>query len=192
MKTILKVLLSSTSVVTPIGEFTFSAYSDHIISEGPATVILANMPFSPILPTHMSVMNCRAIILKIKSEIKIDNIIFDCLYKGSDLSISGSSSGEGLECFEIENNNYIVSVGTEDIEYLNKRYNNLDINKNDNPVNVTKDGISIRLYDIPVNSNVSLHYLISWNILPEMVKGSTWFASDQYHENLLNELFQNK
>ncbi|HOR45392.1 MAG TPA: hypothetical protein PK624_11435 [Spirochaetota bacterium] len=68
---------------------------------------------------------------------------------------------------------------TEDLGYLLRRYPNETFFKNGNdPVSFYNNTISLSLEEIPSNSEISLHYLIAWNTLPEKISPSTWFSVD--------------
>jgi|GEM_PF-2697346 len=182
--------IANTTVSSPIGIYDFSVNIDNVNNNRNLTNLnLINSKYNPKLPKEMSVLECRLILLKLKTNQLFKRISFNCSFKGNTINKVGSNSGEGLECFEWETNNCIVSVGTEDLGYLLRRYPNETYFKNGNdPVSFYNNTISLSLEEIPSNSEISLHYLIAWNTLPEKISPSTWFSVDIDHKILLKAI----
>ena len=45
--------------------------------------------------------------------------------------------------------------------------------------------ITIEIEDLKENKELSLHFIIAWNSLPEPVECSCWYAVDVPHEKIL-------
>ncbi len=138
----------------------------------------------PQLPKGMSVEGCFAILLHCSSPTPIKNLIFTCAW--DDLNEIGyGNSGEALDAWEWEHNNTIVMIGTEDEEWLRSRIKLKESLPEDYPVSMDKNCINIRVDEFPENQELTLHYIITWNSLPEPVDSSCWFAVDITHEKVL-------
>lgn len=102
---------------TALGSFLFEAMSDH----QPGEVSLDLRTFEPrlSLPAGMSVLRCRAVVLRVTSQVDIAGLRWSC---ESPPSVVGSPcSGEGLDAQEWEVGSRLVVVGTEDEDVLASR-----------------------------------------------------------------------
>ena len=79
-------------------------------------------------------------------------------------------------------------VGTEDSDWLNSR---IGIEKEYSPENymviMINNKITIKIEDFEENRELSLHFVIAWNSLPELVDCSCWYAVDVPHEKILQK-----
>ena len=81
----------------------------------------------------------------------------------------------------------LVMVGTEDDEFLESRLRLKKFSSNDYSITMNDNAIKIHISEFPANKELSLHFVISWNSLPEKVDSSCWFALDIPHKRILQE-----
>lgn len=102
---------------TALGSFLFEAVSDH--QPGEVALDLWTLKPQLSLPAGMSVLGCRAVVLRVTSQVDIAGLRWSC---ESPPGIVGSPcSGEGLDAQEWEVGTRLVVVGTEDEDALARR-----------------------------------------------------------------------
>src|SRR5688500_6892142 len=102
---------------TALGSFSFVAVCDH----PPGAVLLELKAFEPrlSLPPGMSVLRCRAVVLRVTTQVDVDVLRWSC---ESPPGVGGSPcSGQALDAQEWEANGRLVVAGTEDEEALASR-----------------------------------------------------------------------
>ncbi len=171
------------TVDTPIGSLLFNI----IAAEGSIDdVHFSDCEIKPNIPKGMTVDGCRAVLLRCTSITPLKDIIYSCSWK--DLKEVGyGNSGEGLEAWEWKHHKTLVMVGTEDDEFLESRLRLKKSSSNDYSITMNDNAIKIHISEFPANKELSLHFVISWNSLPEKVDSSCWFALDIPHKKILQE-----
>jgi hypothetical protein len=180
---------TSTSVQTPLGKLNF--YLTAIGGEA-KKVIIAHCQIYPSLPEYISVDGCVIVLLQFSAMEKIEEVNFCCAWE--DLKTEGyGCHGEGLEAYEWEQDEHLVIIGTEDPYYLNHRIPLIPAETykaGDYPITMEENEIKICLKKLPADSSYSLHYVITWNKLPEPLETSCWLAVDRTHQSI-RELLAN-
>jgi len=167
---------------TDIGMFHVNT---NIVPEAKGEIRVSLLEKTPMLqlPTGMSVVRCRAALLQVSTMTPIKHITFSCTFKGS--ITASPCTGEYLDAQEWENSTNIVCVGTEDIEKLEMRQPFFaSYNCAKPPITFSDNSIDIHLLNVPKNSELSMHFIIAENLLPEPTECSAWFAVDFPHSNL--------
>lgn len=176
--------LRSTLIKTPLGELEFSVSADGAL---PAAVSLDTAPFRPRIPPGMSVLACYGIVLQLKASTPVNNVTFKAFINAACPASEGPATGEGLEAQEWANGDYVMLIGTEDVDYLRIRLPST-IDLPGNPFTYSNDSLSVRVSKIPRGETLTLHFIVAWNKLPEPVGLSCWFAVDQPHLTVLSSL----
>jgi len=149
--------------------------------------------FTPKIPAHMSVNYCTAGIWRIKSifsNLKLDFRTF--IEHGLNILNTDGESGEGLTSFLCENNQFKLSIGTEDEEYLAsraslqkwmpQRFRNIFLNNL--IVECMSNGLKVDLPPLNINETVQIQFVIAWSS-KENYSESTWFAVDASADYIL-------
>lgn len=167
---------------TPLGALSFRAQCDAGTIGGAAITV---HDWAPSLPNGMSVEGCKVIVFKYKPSEPLKKISFLCEWV--DLNITGySNSGEALDAWEWESDKHVVVVGTEDSDGLNSRLQiETEYMLEDWPISMKNNKISIRIAGLDVGRELTLHYVVAWNSLPEPKDSSCWFAVDVPHLEIL-------
>ena len=167
---------------TPLGVLSFKAKCE-VDKIDDSSITVHN--WEPSLPNGMSVEGCKVVVFKYKPSKPLRNFYFTCEWINQSITGYGNS-GEALDAWEWETEKNIVLIGTEDSEWLNSR---LKIKKEylleDYPITMENNKISIRIEDFDGNEELSLHYVVAWNSVPEPKDSSCWFAVDVPHKKIL-------
>ncbi len=172
-----KVLLN-----TPIGALSFEAKCKIGKLDG-STITVHN--WEPSIPNGMSVEGCNVIVFKHTTSEPLKDFCFSCEWV--DLNLNGyGNSGEALDAWEWEYDKKIVLVGTEDSEWLNSRLNiKKEYTPENYPITMENNRISIKIDQFNEKKELTLHYVVAWNSLPEPKDSSCWFAVDVPHSKIL-------
>ena len=146
--------------------------------------------FQPRIPPGMSVLACYGVVLQVGALNIVSDLKFKAILNPTSKIIGEAATGEGLEAQDWNNQNCVMLVGTEDLEYLKARLHH-SIVLPDNPFTYSAESLSIHIAEIPAGISVSLHFVVAWNDLPETVKSSCWFAVDQSHASILSAVGAN-
>lgn len=169
---------------TPLGALSFKAKcrNGHIQDSQ-----ITFHKWEPSIPSGMSVDGCYVVLFKNTSSEQIDDFELSCSWV--DLNVKGHPcSGEALDAWEWESGKTLVLVGTEDTEWLHSRLNiNKKYSPENYPITMENNTVSIRIDEFGKNKELSLHFVVSWNTLPEQVDNSCWFAVDISHEKILEQ-----
>ncbi len=168
-------------VETSIGNIAFNIEAMEGDISG-AKIIEAEI--EPSIPDGMAVERNIAVLFSVVSSVPIKALDFSCSwvkYNGK----GDSCSGEGLDAWEWENDNQLVVIGTEDGDWLGSRLNLGSITRENYPVSIQNNCIHIEIEKYPENRELTLHFIISQNTLPEKVECSCWFAVDVVHSRVL-------
>ena len=173
-------------IQTQIGNigFHFQASSGDISD---ASIIISEL--ESILPDGMEVENNVAALLTVKSPIDITELKFSCIWQG-ELPKGSMRSGEALDAWEWEANGQLVIIGTEDGDWLSSRLNLGQITQNNYPVTELGNCITIEISRYPANKELTLHFVVASNSLPEKQDCSCWFAVDVPHERIIKSCRQ--
>jgi hypothetical protein len=161
-------------IQTPIGLLKFYTTSIGGVTE---QLNISQCQIEPSLPDGMNVNCCIVVLLQFWVAKPVQEFSFYCVWETLK-TIGHGNSGEALDAWEWENDNYLVTIGTEDAESLNSRTPN---SSPDNYISMRENKIRICLKELQHNKLYSLHYAISWNTLPESPADSCWFAVDIPH-----------
>jgi len=88
-----------------------------------------------------------------------------------------------LDAWEWEKDNHLLLIGTEDEEILGSRLGTKYLSQS--PVTMGSNGFEIHIEKFPKDKELTLHYVVSSNSLPEKEGCSCWFAVDVAHERVL-------
>jgi hypothetical protein len=171
------------NVETPIGTLLFQ------VTAGEGDIEKAHLSectIEPIIPDGMSVEGCKAVLLRNTPITPLKDVVFSCTWHA--LKENGyGNSGEGLDAWEWEHNKTLVMIGTEDDEYLGSRVKLKETTSAYYPITMEGNSIKIHVSEHPANKELTLHFVISWNSVPEEVDSSCWFAVDIPHKGVLQE-----
>ena len=159
---------------TPIGQLKFYTTSVGGVTE---QLNISQCQIEPSLPDGMNVDRCIVVLLQFWVEQPVQEFNFYCGWKTLK-TVGHSCSGEALEAWEWESDNYLVTIGTEDTEYLSSRIPN---SSPDSFITMQANKIRICLKELLHNKSYSLHYAIAWSTLLELSAYSCWFAVDIPH-----------
>lgn len=169
------------AITTSIGKVTFTVKT--VKGDiGDARIFLTEIP--PFLPEGMEVENSIAALLKVYSSVPIKELEFICSWHEFDGKGYGCS-GEWLEAWEWEVNNQLVIIGTEDVEGLATRFKLGELSRDNYSVSMEKNRISIEIAKYPSNKELTLHFIIAQNSLPEKEDCSCWYAVDVAHSRII-------
>lgn len=136
------------------------------------------------LPPGMSVLRRRAVILRLTATDEVPVLQWACTLLGA---VTGSPcNGEGLSAQTWEGGSHVVTVGTEDDDYLMSRLTFLK--PNDDSTSYSADRLELTVASIPRSPQMSLHFVVAENPWPEPVEASSWFAVDVPHVDLVRLL----
>ena len=177
----------SVCIQTPLGNLEFLTESADSPTIG--ACIHAAL-FQPEIPPGMSVLACYGVVLQVDAPNIVSDLKFKAILKPNSKINGGAATGEGLEAQDWNNQNWVILVGTEDLEYLKARLHHSIIFP-DFPFIYSAESLSIHIAKIPAGESVSLHFVVAWNALPEAVESSCWFAVDQSHISILSAVGAN-
>jgi hypothetical protein len=135
----------------------------------------------------MSILGCYGCVLEIDAATVINGLSFKAFIDGAASACRGPATGEGLEAQEWASDGYVMLIGTEGAEILRARLPSTVVLPDD-PINYSRDSLSIQISEIPKGESSSLHFVVAWNKLPESVESSCWFAVDQAHLMVRNNV----
>lgn len=167
---------------TPLGEI--SGYLDY---SGPLESLAEVEVSAPILPAHLKISECRIFKWKIKATEDRSSFKAICKFEPNCKVDGGPESGEHLDAQGWESEKHILSLGTDDGEYLNFRAEKNILPKRfatQNPdglswVNYVDNGLEIEVPDLLKNEYIELRFSIAWKEKEQNENDvSTWFAVD--------------
>ena len=171
----------SISFETGLGRFDFTA-SAQPSAPGKTVLTLAEYRPDVALPEGMHVDRCRSVVLKVRSNVPLLTLRFECRYRGD--AEGGSCTGQGLDAQAWENDLHLVTVGTEDHEFLALRMPFLTC-LNEWVGEYSAHSLAIVLNKVDTcGKELSFHFTLAENPSPEPADDSTWFAVDCPHDRL--------
>ena len=173
--------LSNTELVlqTIFGELSFSVTA----KEGDlSNAKILSSDLEPMIPEGMEVEGSVAILLRVKSSTEIKHLNFMCTWNNS-IGKGGACTGLCLDAWEWETDNHLILIGTEDEEWLGSRLRQKYISES--PVIMGSKGFEIHIEEYPKGMELTLHYMVASNRLPEKEECSCWFAVDVSHKRVL-------
>lgn len=152
--------------------------------------------FMPKIPSQMKVDYCTAGIWRIKNFHSKLDVSFKTIIE-IEKSLNEKDlieTGEGLFASSYENNEFKLSIGTEDEEYLASRasiqkwlpYRLEDIFLNSCAIDSIPGGLKVILPSIEANETVQIQFIIAWSSKKNN-ESSTWFAVDQSSDFVLKQ-----
>jgi hypothetical protein len=165
---------------TAIGTFVFVAECDNQPNE--VSLALETLKPQLSLPAGMSVVGCRAVVLRVATGIGVAALRWSC---EAPPDVAGSPcSGEGLDAQEWEANGRLVVVGTEDEDALAARLGFVRLDATTSLVRYSPEKLEMKIPGVPPFTTFDLHFVLAENTLPEPVDASAWFAVDIPHRLL--------
>jgi len=143
-------------------------------------IVSANI--EPMLPEGMEVEESIAVLFRVNSSTEIHDLNFSFTWNNS-IEDNGSCTGQGLDAWEWEKDNQLLLIGTEDEEWLSSRLGSKYLSQS--PITMGSNGFEINIAKSPKDKELSLHYVVSSNSLPEKEDCSCWFAVDVAHKRVL-------
>ncbi len=164
---------------TVVGDLSFSVTAkDGDLSSGE----IVSAMLEPFIPDGMEVEDSIAVLFRVKSSTQIKHLNFACTWSQS-IGPGGSCTGQGLDAWEWEKDHYLVVIGTQDDERLSARLNPKFLS--DSPIVMSSNGFEIHIEEYPKGEELTLHYIVSSNSLPEKEECSCWFAVDVAHQRVI-------
>ena len=153
-----------------------------------ASVDIRCVPLRPALPEGMAVAACHAVTLRFVSPVPASDLQFFAYWTNPAPQGALAHSGERLEAQGWSSDRHVVMVGTEDREGLSWRlHNTAALDPAHDPVLCTGRSIATCIDTVYPGCELTLHFVVACNPLPEPVALSCWFAVDQPHERLLRD-----
>ena len=173
--------IAENSITTSIGKIYFTVKAvEGDISE--TRVLLTEI--QPFLPEGMKVESSIAALLRVYSSFPIRELEFTCAWNEFE-GKGNSCSGEGLDAWEWEDNDQLVVIGTEDGDWLASRLNLGVISQENYPILMKNNCITIEIDKYPSNKELTLHFVIAQNTLPEKEDCSCWYAVNVAHNRII-------
>ncbi|MEM9771779.1 MAG: hypothetical protein AAF889_09325 [Cyanobacteria bacterium P01_D01_bin.73] len=127
----------------------------------------------------MTLDSVVSILLEVSTQDGIEGLCFECELLNSE--IEGSpETGEYLDCLTWENDDWMLSIGTEDQEMLGYRLPNVEFPEY--PIEYSTSKIKLHVAKTPSKTQISFHFVIAYKALPDPENCSTWFAVDIPHK----------
>ena len=140
------------------------------------------IPLPTSLYNGMKLDQIIALLITVVKPPDSREIVLSCTLNGNE---NGSPEpGEHLECVTWQDENWSLSVGTEDAEMLGLGLNNTSLSDNLDLVKCHPNGIVIQAPTKELNYPASLHFVLSYKRLPDDSHCATWFAVDVHHSEL--------
>jgi hypothetical protein len=171
---------ASLNLDTALGSFVFVAACEH----RPGEVSLDLKTFEPrlSLPQGMSVLACRAVVLRVSTHVEVAALRWSC---ESPPNVPGSPcSGQYLDAQEWQAGDRLVVVGTEDEEALANRLGFLQLDPNASLARYSPQKLEMTIPRIPASAAFGLHFILAENTSPEPEDASAWFAVDIPHKDV--------
>jgi hypothetical protein len=169
-----------TDVDTPLGRLKFYA---NFITGKVDNITLYQVELEPTLPQGMSVSKSVGVLLRFSVIEEVTEFKFFCDWVGFN-GKGYSNTGEALDAWEWNHENYLVVIGTEDAEWLNMRMPLVLFTSNKYPITMEKNKIKIKLDKLPIGHIYSFHFIVAWNSYPEPYESSCWYAVDVPHKKV--------
>ena len=158
---------------------------------------------SPRIPPGMTVAGCVAAVWRVRALQHLRALSFGCSCPELPANADGGpTSGEGLDALTWKVPGWVVSIGTEDGEYLSGRATRGDGmptalagQLSMNSVVYAANGMRLPLTSVRADDVVQVQFLVAWAARPETEDEdrdsrvvSPWFAVDQRHAWVLAQL----
>lgn len=167
-------LSKESNINTPLGEV-------KIVAESNSNLFLTTGELPHTISNGMTIDCSIACVLKVMPGNELTNISFSGSLIGSDL-IGGAATGECLDCIEWANNEWHLTLGTEDSEVLERRLPNINIILEPYSIEYTASQMKLNLKDLKITEAITFHLIISYKKLPDPRECSAWFFADMDHE----------
>jgi hypothetical protein len=183
---------SEINYLTPIGKV-----NSYIDCNGQLEITSALERFAPILPSHMKIEESRIFKWNIKAIENYASFKAICKLEPNCNIDGGHESGQYLEAYGWQNREYILSLGTDDSEYLNfsatkgvipKRFATNNILESFNWVKYVDNGLIVEVPALLQHEHIELYFAIAWKHKDSDEDDiSTWYtiglALDYIHLN---------
>ena len=186
--------LNSLVCVTPTDAISLSSKAEIIgWDDQKYRLELLKMKFDPKIPPGMNIQDCYAFVWRICPKTEAMDFELDCIINGSSEFEFDIGSGEGLmsETFTSATNR--LTIGTEDIDYLESRaeYNlnfpsRLKSSLSTDIIECLGNGLKINLPKLLPNEIAQIQFIVAWSTFREN-DSSTWFAVDQRPNDLFKQ-----
>lgn len=153
-------------------------------------------PIAPVLPPDMAVQGCAAATWRVQAHGHVSGLALSCCWSclppGAD---GGPDAGEGLDALTWWVDGVVLSVGTEDGEYLARTARRgLSMPVRLMPechiatVHYQDNGLVVPFAALEAAEVVQVHFIVAWAALEDPKRCDTWFAVDQSPEEILRQL----
>jgi hypothetical protein len=150
--------------------------------------------FRPSVPKHLEgrVTDSWAGIWRVKTLNKIRTCSFSCKWtEHHTWTHGGADSGEGLDAQTYEDGKAVVTIGTEDSQYIVNRAEKNDwmsygLKPSDphNFAHYAADGLTILLRDLESNDCCQFQFVVAWSNASDDI--GPWLAVDRDYRDLLH------
>lgn len=155
-----------------------------------ATVEVFVGHYTPVLPPHMHVEGCKAVVWRLRASQATAQVVLSCELSALPLGADGGpDSGEGLEAYTWFCDGKVLSLGTEDGEFLARRASKgyllpprlvPDLVQ---AVRYSDTGLHVAVPALEAGEQVEIHFVVAWATAGDPDACDTWFAVDQHcHE----------
>ena len=153
-------------------------------------------PLVPRIPTKMSISGCTAALWRVTAHVRLSALRFHCEWPDPPAGVRGTPNpGEALDAFTWRVGNSVVTVGTEDGEFLSSRARQgagVPVGLADelslSTVKYTATGMVVPLSHLEPQETVEVHFLVAWSEGHTDESPSTWFAVEQDHKYVVESL----
>ncbi|MCB1840046.1 MAG: hypothetical protein KDI61_07280 [Alphaproteobacteria bacterium] len=171
------------SIPTPLG--TLRGYT---LEHPNLKVSLSTQNHNPILPTGMSISQCKLLMWSIRAIRNCNKIKSVCKLEPAHGISEDPDTGEHVDCLTFETKKHILSLATDDGEYLNfrakkkilpDRFVTLHPDGLYSWVNYIKNGLEIVVPELHASECVELRFSVAWKEKGKTKDDmSTWFGAD--------------
>lgn len=160
-----------------------------------ATVELVVGEIRPRLPAHMTVHGCRAALWRVSAHSQLSALRFGAEWPSPPPGADGTpDSGEGLDAFTWRIADSVLSLGTEDGEFLAARAQRhagvparMSAELTISTVQYTDAGLIVPFVGLGPQEVLEVHFIAAW-AEGHTESPSTWFAVEQDHGYIVQVL----
>ena len=93
-----------------------------------------------------------------------------------------AATGECLDCIEFRDDNWHLTIGTEDLDTLDRRMPGSSMLDDQNKISYSLSGITLELNKMEIERERTFHLIVSYKRLPDDRECSAWFFADIQHD----------
>lgn len=196
------------SIETPLGIVGF--YASHGTGREPmgCQVSIETRAYVPSPFRGTTVEHAEAVLFTVSASASVMSLELGCRWLTAPPLEFGPETGEALEAQSWSDERFLVMVGTEDAEVLTgwdapnqsgrdrvapdplagRLPRGIALRAEPRAYSYAADRLSLTFSSIPADAGFSLHFIVAWNPLPEVVPGSCWLAVDARHRDVVRLL----